>query len=83
MSYRTNATVDLALALGVLEHTSLFVHDRLLSTSDNPFRIPGELYAVLSGAGIALRWTKSVRPPTVGTKRARARGREFRSGLAR
>ncbi|MFC0109323.1 ATP-binding protein [Kibdelosporangium aridum] len=61
MSYCTNATVDLAPALGVPEHTSLFVHDRLLSTSDNPFRTPGELYAVLSGAGIALRWTESVR----------------------
>ncbi|MCE7002494.1 GntR family transcriptional regulator [Kibdelosporangium philippinense] len=35
-TYRTNATVDLALALGVPEHTPLFVHDRLLSTSDTP-----------------------------------------------
>jgi GntR family transcriptional regulator len=37
-TYRTNATVDLALALGVPEHTPLFVHDRLLSTLDAPDR---------------------------------------------
>jgi GntR family transcriptional regulator len=29
-TYRTNASVDIALALGVPEHTPLFVHDRLL-----------------------------------------------------
>lgn len=33
-TYRTNATVDIALALGVAEHTPLFVHDRLLGRDD-------------------------------------------------
>ncbi len=89
-TYRTNATVDLALALGVPEHTPLFVHDRLLSTADtpgsttnrrmthrtyipmstctrvaaladNPFRTPDDLYAVLTTAGITLRWAETVR----------------------
>ncbi len=39
--YRTQATVDLALSLGVPEHTPLFVHDRLLASDPNHSPAPG------------------------------------------
>nr|ASV46835.1 GntR family transcriptional regulator [uncultured bacterium] len=34
--YRTTATMDLALSLGVPEHTPVFVYDRLLTHEDTP-----------------------------------------------
>lgn len=34
--YRTTATMDLALSLGVPEHTPMFVHDRLLTHDSTP-----------------------------------------------
>lgn len=45
-TYRTSASVDIALALGVPEHTPLFVHDRLLGRDDR--RIVHRLYLPIS-----------------------------------
>lgn len=45
-TYRTNASVDIALALGVPEHTPLFVHDRLLGSDGR--RIVHRLYLPVS-----------------------------------
>jgi GntR family transcriptional regulator len=82
-TYRTDASTDIALAMGVPEHAPLFVYDRLLGNNarrvshrlylpvatctdapalaDNPFRDPGDLYAILTAAGHQLTWTETVR----------------------
>jgi len=97
--YRATATLDLALSLGVPEHTPLFVYHRLLhhhsttettpdnrdgngqrmihrlylpaatctdipALADDPFRDPGELYALLTQAGQTLHWVEHVRATT-------------------
>lgn len=83
-TYRTDATADLALALGLPEGAPVFVVDRLLADragrrmshrshvafavavdvpalETDPFRLPGDLYGALTGAGHELAWTESVR----------------------
>jgi GntR family transcriptional regulator len=82
-TYRADATTDVALTMGVPEHTPLFVYDRLLghearrvshrlylpvatcvdnaALTDNPFREPAELYALLTAVSHTLRWTETVR----------------------
>lgn len=45
-TYRTNATVDIALALGIPEHTPLFVHDRLMGRDER--RVTHRLYLPIS-----------------------------------
>lgn len=45
-TYRANASVDIALALGVPEHTPLFVHDRLLGRDQR--RLVHRLYLPIS-----------------------------------